>query len=593
MDPQGSKQGFNLGMVRSPSTIPTLPSELLTPTRGVYYSASTSRSYRGGNISPLSGSPIFSSKEEYRQKTGHPRPVNSQSLHSLSNLQDDHPQGSSIDVAGRGLRNVDRPERCLLAYPDPSLLLPLSRLCHRRQEISIQGAAFWPEYCTQNLHKDVQAHLERAKNQGYTGTRLHRRLAHMGLLQGRISEEHRDSDRSPPKERISDKFSEVSFDSDSENRMVGDPLGLRVRPSLPASGQGRHLDEGHPKVLEKTVCLEEGNREDAGKTPVCLPCRPSREVYPKESQRLSSESSSPRTTRSKMSFSSPTKEIPQSLAFSTCANSQSSLPSTPSFHGHLHGRLTYRLGSAHLGGHALKGTWSGPLAKCHINILELATVFIALKRLQIKPSRHVRVHSDNSTVVACLNRGGSSRSKPLNSWTTSIMSLLSARRIHVSAFHLAGIRNVVADVLSRGSPISSEWSLSKKNFQFVSNLLGPFQIDLFATRGNSKLEKFISPMPDPQAQGVDAFSLDWNTWRCIYLYPPVKILPRVLSYLESFRGKGALITPLWPTQSWFLTLQARYQSFVEIPNPCLSQKIGQEIFYCSSSSLLHLVCWSL
>ena len=75
-------------------------------------------------------------------------------------------------------------------------------------------------------------------------------------------------------------------------------------------------------------------------------------------------------------------------------------------------------------GQTLRGTWSLTLRSCHINLLELATVFIALKRLNIPYGTHLRLHSDNATVVASLNKGGSSLSSPLNSWTVSILSLI-------------------------------------------------------------------------------------------------------------------------------------------------------------------------
>ena len=105
-------------------------------------------------------------------------------------------------------------------------------------------------------------------------------------------------------------------------------------------------------------------------------------------------------------------------------------------------------------GHHLQGKWSGTFSHCHINILELVTAFFALKRLPIPRGVHLRLHSDNATAVACLNRSGSARSRPLNSWTLSILHQLEKKGLFLTAFHIAGVRNIIADGLSRSTPLT-------------------------------------------------------------------------------------------------------------------------------------------
>ena len=62
-------------------------------------------------------------------------------------------------------------------------------------------------------------------------------------------------------------------------------------------------------------------------------------------------------------------------------------------------------------GRAVNGVWSAELAQEHINYLELMAVFLALKHfLPHLRELHVLVKSDNSTVVAYVNRQGSTRS---------------------------------------------------------------------------------------------------------------------------------------------------------------------------------------
>ena len=244
-------------------------------------------------------------------------------------------------------------------------------------------------------------------------------------------------------------------------------------------------------------------------------------------------------------------------------------------------------------GQMLQGTWSGPLARVHINILELVTVFLALKRLVIPSHSHVRLHSDNSTVVACLNRHGSAKSIPLNSWTLSILRIMSRKNLSLTAFHIAGVRNVLADALSRSTPVASEWMLDRLVFRDICDRWGTPEVDLFATRENAQVPTFVSPIPDHLAVAVDAFSIPWDRWDVIYLFPPTKLLMRVLSVLESFHGRAILITPDWPGQSWYPLLQTRSRDSLLIQSPGLSQLVGRHRFFSSSKVFRQLRCWTL
>jgi hypothetical protein len=48
------------------------------------------------------------------------------------------------------------------------------------------------------------------------------------------------------------------------------------------------------------------------------------------------------------------------------------------------------------------------------------------------------------------------------------------------------------------------------------------QLDLFASRLNRKIEKYVSWLPDPRAVAVDAFSFKWS--RDFYAFPPFFVL---------------------------------------------------------------------
>ena len=242
-------------------------------------------------------------------------------------------------------------------------------------------------------------------------------------------------------------------------------------------------------------------------------------------------------------------------------------------------------------GRRLQGVWSGPLRSCHINILEMVAVYLALRKLSFPPDTHIRLHSDNMTVVNCLNRGGSARSLPLNSWVLSILHQLARHHLHLTACHIAGVRNVVADGLSRNSPLPSEWSLDEESFRLMCLKEFVPEIDLFATRENRKLPRFLSPVPDRLAEGVDAFTCPWNRWQSVYLFPPTSLLLRVLLLLQHYRGRALLVTPDWPNQPWYpLALRLAKRRW-PLPHPRLSQQVGENIICASSKIYLHLLCW--
>ena len=97
------------------------------------------------------------------------------------------------------------------------------------------------------------------------------------------------------------------------------------------------------------------------------------------------------------------------------------------------------------------------------------------------------------------------------------------RSITVEAPHLPGRLNIVADFESRARPDTSDWQLERSIFQGISNKWGPFTIGLFASRLTAQLPRFVRWKPDPEAEAVDAFTLDWSQLRG-YAFPPFALI---------------------------------------------------------------------
>ena len=120
----------------------------------------------------------------------------------------------------------------------------------------------------------------------------------------------------------------------------------------------------------------------------------------------------------------------------------------------------------------------------------------------------------------------------------------------------AGKVNVLADALSRSrGVVQTEWTLNRDVLQAVWDAwdLKPM-VDLFATKFSKRLPVYVSPVPDPEAWGVDALSLDWNGL-IAYAFPPFPILSKVVRKARIERPQLILVAPFWPAQTWFPDLQ--------------------------------------
>ena len=202
-----------------------------------------------------------------------------------------------------------------------------------------------------------------------------------------------------------------------------------------------------------------------------------------------------------------------------------------------------------------RGVWSIRESLLHINFLELKAVLLAIRQFEhLCKHQIVLVATDNTTVVSYINKQGGMRSGSLCALLWRLLSWCHPRGIILRARHIPGHLNVIADKLSRHNQvIQTEWSLSQQVFTLLCSRWTQPQVDLFATRFNHKLPRFVSPVPDSTAWAVDALSLQWDQLEA-YAFPSVSLLPQVISKL---RDQGCrrmiLIAPGWPSMPWFGT----------------------------------------
>ena len=207
------------------------------------------------------------------------------------------------------------------------------------------------------------------------------------------------------------------------------------------------------------------------------------------------------------------------------------------------------------------GSWVEDELPLHINVKELLAVYFALRVFSCDlAGSHVLVFSDNTTTVAVINNMGTSRSHKCNELAKTIWGFCRSHSIWLTAAHIPGVDNIDADYESRRDYRDSDWMLNPKVFRDAC-LMCDFtpDIDCFANRMNSQLPRYVSFRPDPYAEYVDAFSLNW-AWFNPYLFPPFSIIGQVLQKIQVDKADVLMVVPKWPTKPWYNTFVNLLQS---------------------------------
>ena len=198
--------------------------------------------------------------------------------------------------------------------------------------------------------------------------------------------------------------------------------------------------------------------------------------------------------------------------------------------------------------------WSVEEKSLHINVLESkAVLFAILSCLKTVFHSAIMIFSDNTTTVQALKAQGTTKSFSCNKIVRKILRFCEEHDIHLNIAHIAGEKNQIADTASRQfRNLDTEWSISQERFDKICEIFGVPEIDMFASRLNKKLKKFCSWHPDPEANFIDAFSVDLESFNYSYSFPPFSLISRVLKFLNAHPHLNILmIVPLWTGQAWW------------------------------------------
>ena len=154
--------------------------------------------------------------------------------------------------------------------------------------------------------------------------------------------------------------------------------------------------------------------------------------------------------------------------------------------------------------------------------------------------------------------------------------------------------NSTADGESRTLQSSGEWMLERSICHRVMQALGPCSVDLFATRLNNQLERYVSWRPDPFAIATDTFTIPWQE-EVGYAFPPFALIGRCLQKVRQEGCVLVLVTPVWDTQPWYpilLDLPVGYPLLLPLHNRLLVDPFNS-VHPLVAQRQLRLAAWKL
>ena len=197
------------------------------------------------------------------------------------------------------------------------------------------------------------------------------------------------------------------------------------------------------------------------------------------------------------------------------------------------------------------GQWSAWEAEQSSTWRELRAVGQVLRSLAHKLSgERIRWFTDNQNVVNILMYG--SKKPLLQKESLEIFQIGVVHQIKLEPEWIPREENQLADYWSKVIDYD-DWMVHPAVFAQLDLIWGPHTVDRFSNGYNRQVFRFNSRFWEPDTEGVDSFTCDWQgeiNWWC----PPVNLVPRVIQHAHRTRAKGTLIVPEWPSAPFWPVL---------------------------------------
>ena len=500
--------------------------------------------------------------EEIGRLATYPQPQETRQMHQATSVQDgvvsSRPSRTTTQLVGR----QSRPEGCLPPHSHPSFFQKMAGFHHRRRELPLQVSPIRTLHGSSDIHQGGQSHSRTSQEARRVRLYLPRRLATDSTISRDPARSGSHDLRPSTAAGFHRQLPEVDASTLPEGTVPRVAPGLYERNGVPhrrtspecnplcsstttrGDTSSPSLDENAGPHRQPQVYATSEDPKNAGHPAAC-----SRQIQKPQRQSLPQDQQDNTVSNALLWWTQPSN-VRRGKIFA---------PLPPA------STLTTDASKAGWGAHwrdiQLSGTWS-PLAKKHINLLELWAIHLALRRLRhhLKGTT-VLVKCDNMSVVMYINKRGGVRSRSLCLQTILLLKWCQRYQITLQAAHLPGAENKLADALSRkASSIqdksrirgsSVEWHLNPIVCRTLFNRLQRPLIDQFASSRNKQLPTFCSWGADPMAFAQNAMAINWNMTMA-YAFPPIALIPRMLEKIANSKSCDMiLIAPRWPRQPWF------------------------------------------
>ncbi|VDI31922.1 Hypothetical predicted protein [Mytilus galloprovincialis] len=470
------------------------------------------------------------------------------------------------------------------------------RLVWGRQGLQFQGYAFWPGYCTPSFYQDFSDGGVVSSYSGSSHSFLPRRFSHQESLPFSFGGTHQFVYPFTPETGFFDFMGKIRDNSQSEFQFPGRTFSDRFGSSASSrreGSQGMSVSQCSDSVF---ICPSSSIASAGGFLDF---------DHGRHSTRTSTHSSNPVVSdgvlASNFSVVGGTCSHPSSVVTSSSMVASGKTSSEGSFVGSSRPQpnFVHRCESDGLG--SLSGGQDSirPLVRCSVG----GTHQSSRDESCVSFSPSVSGCDSGSVTTGChgqLHSSGLSSESRRDPFLFSVSSEQGnsssvSQSQYFSVSETCSRQSKSSGGCSLPFPCSSEHRMGNSSISVSGDhsSLGSSSYRSFATSLNHKLETYVSPIPDEKAWAVDAMTLSWKGMFS-YMFPPFRLLPKILHKIQRDLCKTILIAPAWPRQSWFpelLLLCCAKPLCLPLREDLLSQFKGRKLH--QGLENLHLHAWLL
>ena len=563
------------------------------PSPGHLYPVSSvkesNRKGRKCKISWVLQSPVPSTQASPKVEASH-RPKQAQHFSTRRKVQNGNSRVHQDLPDSRGVGIVDRSVGRLPTYPHLSKLKEIPKVLLQVTGVPVHLPPIRTSHNPPGLYHDCKGSETNGPLQRTQSSPIPGRLADQVPVSGGSPSEHSGDGRPNSVLGLDNKSGKIRTETYSGVFVRGLRIPSRFSPCKTHSREMAQTSGFDPKTQVKTWF--DCKMFDVANWVACLNGEngpggtPSHETLSVSSQgalEISSVAGQPPSFD--RSHCSPHRLVAKSLKHDERCRPSSQRPQYPT----LYRCLKQRLGRSLRSKFYTKGLWSDQEKRLHINVLELK----AVSKGQCQ-NQTVLVATDNSIVVAYINKQGGTHSAEMCALLWKIMTWCHHYHIKLKARHIPGCLNVMGDLLSRSNQVqSTEWSLHPQVFKQICQKWFTPHVDLFATHLNHKLPLYVSPVPNPKAWDIDALNINWTSLTA-YAYPPTALLHKVIQKIKQCHCLIIVIAPGWPGMPWFWDLlQLSTEIPLQLPVSTTLLKQSHRYVFHNNPQQLNLHAWCL